>query len=66
MLILFFDSEGVIHYKYVREHKTVIALFYIQVLDRLCKVSGCIMSISLRGKLGAPKIAIFWNIIGIV
>ncbi len=36
MLILFFDSKGVIHHKYVHEGETVNAMFYIQILDRLC------------------------------
>ncbi len=33
MLILFFDSKGVIHHKYVQEGQTVNAVFYVQVLD---------------------------------
>ncbi len=37
MLILFFDSVGVIHYEYVPEGRTVNAVFYVQVLDHLCK-----------------------------
>ncbi len=37
MLILFFDSEGIIHRKFVPEGQTVNATFYVQVLDRLCK-----------------------------
>ncbi len=37
MLILFFDSKGVIHHEYVHEGQTVNATFYVQVLDRLCK-----------------------------
>ncbi len=37
MLILFFDSKGVIHQEYVPEDQTVNATFYIQVLDRFCK-----------------------------
>ncbi len=37
MLILFFDSKGVIHHEYVPEGQTVNAAFYIQVLDCLCK-----------------------------
>ncbi len=37
MLILFFDSKGVIHHEYVPEGQTVKATFYVQVLDRLCK-----------------------------
>ncbi len=37
MLILFFDSKGVIHHKYVPEGQTVNATFYTQVVDRLCK-----------------------------
>ncbi len=37
MLILFFDSKSVIHHEYVPEGQTVNAMFYVQVLDRLCK-----------------------------
>ncbi len=37
MLILFFDSKGVIHHEYIPEGQTVNALFFIQVLDRVCK-----------------------------
>ncbi len=37
MLILFFDSKGVILREYVPEGQTVNATFYIQVLNRLCK-----------------------------
>ncbi len=37
MLILFFDSKGVIHHKYVLEGQTVNAMYYVQVLDRSCK-----------------------------
>ncbi len=37
MPILFFDSKGVIHHKYVTEGQTVNATLYIQVLDRLYK-----------------------------
>ncbi len=37
MLILFFDSEGVIHQEYVPEGQATNATFYVQVLDRLCK-----------------------------
>ncbi len=37
MLILCFDSKGVIYHEYVPEGKTGNATFYIQVLDRLCK-----------------------------
>ncbi len=37
MLILFFDSRGVIHHEYVPEGLTVNAMFYVQVLDHLCK-----------------------------
>ncbi len=37
MLILFFDSKGVIHQKYVPEGKTVSATLYVQVFDSLCK-----------------------------
>ncbi len=37
MLILLFDSKRKIHRKYVPESQTVNAIFYVQVLDRLCK-----------------------------
>ncbi len=37
MLILFFDSKGVIHHEYVPEGQTVNATIYIQILDHLCK-----------------------------
>ncbi len=37
MLILFFDSKGVIHCEYVPEGQTVNATFYIQVLNNLCR-----------------------------
>ncbi len=37
MLMLFFESKGVIHYEHVPESQTVNATFYVQVLDRLCK-----------------------------
>ncbi len=37
MLILFFDTKGVIHNEYVPEGQTVNAMFYIHILDRLCK-----------------------------
>ncbi len=37
MLILFFDSKGVIHYEYLPEGQTVNVIFYFQVLDRVCK-----------------------------
>ncbi len=37
MLILFFDSKGVLRHKYVRECQTVNAMFYLQVLDHLRK-----------------------------
>ncbi len=37
MLILFFDSKGVIHHEYVPEGQAVNATYSIQVLDRLCK-----------------------------
>ncbi len=37
MLILFFDSKGVIHHIYVPEGQTLNATFYVQVLDCLCK-----------------------------
>ncbi len=37
MLILFFDSKGVIHHEYVFEDQTVNATFYVHVSDRLCK-----------------------------
>ncbi len=45
MLILFFNSEGVIHHEYVPEGRTVNATFYVQVLDRLCK---CIALVRLE------------------
>ncbi len=41
MLILFFDSKGVIHHKYVPEDQTVNATFYIKVFDHLCKRRYC-------------------------
>ncbi len=41
-LILFFDSNGVIHHEYVPEAQTVNATFCIQVLDRLCKCIACV------------------------
>ncbi len=37
MLVLFFDSKGVIHQEYVPEGRTVNATFYIQVLDCVCE-----------------------------
>ncbi len=37
MLISFFDSKGVIHREYVLEGQPVNAIFYVQVLDHLCK-----------------------------
>ncbi len=37
LLILFFDSKGVIHHEYVPEGQTVNSTFYVQVLDGLCK-----------------------------
>ncbi len=37
MLILFFDSKGVIHHEYVPECQTVNVMFYVPVLDCLCK-----------------------------
>ncbi len=42
MLILFFDSKGVIHHEYVPEGQTVNATFYIQVLDCLCNHIACV------------------------
>ncbi len=42
MLILFFDSKGIIHHKYVPEGQIVNATFYIQVLDHLCKRIACV------------------------
>ncbi len=42
MLILVFDSKGVIHRKYVPEGQKVNAKFYIQVLDHLCKCIACV------------------------
>ncbi len=41
MLILSFDSEGVIYHAYVPEGHMVNATFYIQVLDCLCKSTAC-------------------------
>jgi hypothetical protein len=37
MLIIFFDSQGVVHEELVREGKTVNAEFYKGVMDRLLK-----------------------------
>ncbi len=37
MLILFFDSKGVIHHEYVPEDQKVNATFYVTVLDHLCE-----------------------------
>jgi hypothetical protein len=37
MLIIFFDSQGVVHKEFVPEGKTVNAEFYIGVMDRLLK-----------------------------
>ncbi len=37
MLILFFDSKGVIHHKYIPEGQTVNDMSYVKVLDHLCK-----------------------------
>ncbi len=37
MLILFFESKGVIHHEYLPEGQTVNATFYVQILDNLCK-----------------------------
>ncbi len=37
MLILFFDSKGVIHHKYVPEGKTENATFYVNILGCLYK-----------------------------
>ncbi len=37
MLILFFDSKGVVHNEYVPEDQTVNATFYVQILDHLSK-----------------------------
>ncbi len=42
MLILFFDSKGVIRHKYVCEGQTVNATFYVQVLNRLCRRIACV------------------------
>ncbi len=41
MLILFFDSKGVIHHKYVHG-QIANATFYVQVLDHLCKRIVCV------------------------
>ncbi len=40
MLILFFDSKGVIHHEYVLEGQTLNTMRYVQVLDRLCKCTA--------------------------
>ncbi len=37
MLILFFGSKGVIQHEYVPEGEIVNVMFFIQVLERLCK-----------------------------
>ena len=37
MLIIFFDSQGVVHKEFVQEGKTVNAEFYKGVMDRLLK-----------------------------
>jgi len=37
MLIIFFDSQGVVHKEFVPEWKTVNAEFYKEVMDRLLK-----------------------------
>jgi hypothetical protein len=37
MLIIFFDSQGVVHKEFVPEEKTVSAGFYKGVMDRLLK-----------------------------
>ena len=37
MLIIFFDSQGVVHKEFVPEGKTVNAEFYKGVIDRLLK-----------------------------
>ncbi len=37
MLILFFDSEGMMHTEFVPEGETVAKKFYLQVLDYLRK-----------------------------
>ncbi len=42
MLILFFDSKGVIHGKYVSEGQTVNVTFYVQVLDYLWELIACV------------------------
>ncbi len=42
MLILFFDSKGVLYHGHVPEGQTVNAMFYVQVLDYLFK---CIDSV---------------------
>ncbi len=36
MLILFFDSKGVVEHEYLCEGQTVNATFYIQALDHSC------------------------------
>ncbi len=42
MLILFFDSKGVIHHEYVPEGQTVNTMFYTQVLNCLYKHTACL------------------------
>jgi hypothetical protein len=37
MLIMFFDSQGVVHKEFVPEGKTVNAEFYTGIVDRLLK-----------------------------
>jgi len=37
MLIMFFDSQGVVHKEFVPEGKTVNAEFYKGIVDRLLK-----------------------------
>ena len=37
MLIIFFDSQGVVHKEFVPEGKTVNAEFYKGVIDRILK-----------------------------
>ncbi len=42
MLILFYDSKGVINHEYVPEGQTVNATRYVQVLGHLCKQIACV------------------------
>ena len=37
MLLAFFDSEGIIHHKYIPDGQTINKEFYLEVLRRLCE-----------------------------